>query len=593
MIPADFINDLLNRTDVVDVVGRFVQLKRAGANHQGLCPFHNEKSPSFTVSPSKQFYHCFGCGAHGTAIGFLMEHKGLTFVEAIEDLARSAGMSVPQDKPLSPQQVAAQRDQKIRSENIGQVLVEANTFYQKQLKEHAHAIAYLKRRGLSGEIAQKFGLGYAPFDVSLQKIFGDYNESTALLEAGLCKHRDAENGKPARRYDFFRDRVMFPIRNTKGQVIGFGGRVLDKGEPKYLNSPETPLFQKGLELYGLFEARAAIAAHQYALVVEGYMDVVALAQAGLENAVATLGTATSAAHVQKLFRFTDTIVFSFDGDKAGRKAAWRAMLNALPHALDTRTMKFLFLPPEHDPDTYVRDHGKDAFSAEVQTAMTLSQFILYGLKQAAPDHTAEARARQFHLAKPILQALPNSALRTQIIQAFATQVNAQINDVMDYCELNTNHRPRKQIRNGGKRTPPPPNIERALDLILSHPELAQSTNTELWRHPAQHDALTDLLELLQNQPALNGAALQHHIEDMSHAPLYHQIMKKHLRELNPSVLEDAQTALTALEKQLERLDIENRLQHLAQQITHDDAAKAEYMALLKARSALDLPAPQP
>lgn len=593
MIPADFINDLLNRTDVVDVVGRFVQLKRAGANHQGLCPFHNEKSPSFTVSPSKQFYHCFGCGAHGTAIGFLMEHNGLTFIEAIEDLARSAGMSVPQDKPLSPQQVAAQRDQKIRSENIGQVLVEANTFYQKQLKEHAHAIAYLKRRGLSGEIAQKFGLGYAPFDVSLQKIFGDYNESTALLEAGLCKHRDAENGKPARRYDFFRDRVMFPIRNTKGQVIGFGGRVLDKGEPKYLNSPETPLFQKGLELYGLFEARAAIAAHQYALVVEGYMDVVALAQAGLENAVATLGTATSAAHVQKLFRFTDTIVFSFDGDKAGRKAAWRAMLNALPHALDTRTMKFLFLPPEHDPDTYVRDHGKDAFSAEVQTAMTLSQFILYGLKQAAPDHTAEARARQFHLAKPILQALPNSALRTQIIQAFATQVNAQINDVMDYCELNTNHRPRKQIRNGGKRTPPPSNIERALDLILSHPELAQSSNTELWRHAAQHDALTDLLELLQNQPALNGAALQHHIEDMSHAPLYHQIMKKHLRELNPSVLEDAQTALTALEKQLERLDIESRLQHLAQQITHDDAAKAEYMALLKARSALDLPAPQP
>jgi DNA primase len=587
MIPNEFINDLLNRTDIVDVVGRYVQLKRAGANHQGLCPFHNEKSPSFTVSPSKQFYHCFGCGAHGTAIGFLMEHNGLTFVEAVTDLARHSGMNVPQDKPLSPQQIAHQREQKIRSENIGQVLAEANDFYQKQLKEHAHAAAYLKRRGLSGEVAQKFGLGYAPFDISLQKVFTDYHESTALIESGLCKQREAENGKPARRYDFFRDRIMFPILNTKGQIIGFGGRVIDKGEPKYLNSPESPLFQKGQELYGLFEARAAISALQHALVVEGYMDVVALAQAGLENAVATLGTATSSTHVQKLFRFTDTIVFSFDGDSAGRKAAWRAMLNALPHALDTRTIKFLFLPPEHDPDTFVREHGVAAFSAQVQTAMTLSQFILYGLNQAAPESTAEARARQFHLAKPILTSLPNSALRTQIIQAFATQVNATVADVLDYCELETKSRPRRQLREGGKRTAPPSAIERALDIILAHTELAQSANTTLWQTVNQHQALTELLTLLQNEPTLAGAALHHQLESMSHAPLYRHILEKHLRELNENSIEDAQIALVALEKQLERLDIDSRLQQLAQQISHDAAAKTEYTALLEMRKRLN------
>ncbi len=583
LIPNDFINDVLSRVDVVDVVGQYVQLKKAGVNHQGLCPFHHEKSPSFTVSASKQFYHCFGCGAHGTALGFLMEHNGLTFVEAVNDLAQRAGMTVPKSEPVSPQQAAKQAEQKIRTQNIGQVLSEAAAFYKAQLREHPHAIAYLKRRGLSGEIAQKFGLGYAPFEPTLAQIFTDYKESTSLLDAGLCKQRD-----DGRRYDFFRERIMFPIRNTKGQIIGFGGRVLDKGEPKYLNSPETPLFQKGQELYGLFEARSTISQMQYALVVEGYMDVVALAQAGLGNSVATLGTATSAAHVQKLFRFTDTIVFSFDGDSAGRKAAWRAMINALPLATDTRTLKFLFLPAEHDPDTYVRELGKDAFNGQVQSAMTLSQFMLYGLQQAAPDGNAEARARQLHLAKPLLLALPNGALRTQIINALAAQLQMQANDVLEYCELNINTRPRKMARDKSKRSPPTPVIERALDLILAYPELAQNAQLGIWQNASQHHALTGLIELLQAQPSLNGAALLHQLESSDYFELYQHILQKQLREQIATSIEAAEEAFIAHQNQLERELLEPQLHILAQQMSHDAAAKTQYMALLQRREELKL-----
>lgn len=585
MIPSEFINDLLNRVDIVDVVSQYVQLKRAGANHQGLCPFHNEKSPSFTVSASKQFYHCFGCGAHGSALGFLMEHNGLTFIEAINDLARQAGMTVPQDKPQSPQQIQANIAQKVRTQNLGQVLTEAAQFYKNQLREHPHAIAYLKRRGLSGEIAQRFGLGFAPFDPTLSSVFDDYNESSSLLDAGLCKQREGQN----RRYDFFRERIMFPIRNTKGQIIGFGGRILDKGEPKYLNSPETPLFQKGQELYGLFEARSAIAQYQYALIVEGYMDVVALAQAGLTNAVATLGTATSTAHVQKLFRFTDTIVFSFDGDAAGRKAAWRAMVNALSLATDTRTIKFLFLPPEHDPDTFVREKGADAFAAEVQTAMTLSQFLLFGLNQAAPDGSAEARARQLHLAKPMLQSLPNGALRTHIIQALATQLNSTPSDVAEYCELATNQRPRKGAKEKTKRVAPPSSIERALDLVIAHPSIAQHANSSTWTHLPQHQALTSLIDLLHTQPQLSPAALSYQLDNADHHEWYQHILQKHLREPAQMSAEDALTAYTALETQLKREALEQRLKTLAVQISVDDAAKSEYMRLLQERTKLSAP----
>ncbi|HSQ72432.1 MAG TPA: DNA primase, partial [Rubrivivax sp.] len=333
MIPPGFVQELLSRVDIADVVGRHVELKRSGANLMGLCPFHAEKSPSFSVSPVKQFYHCFGCGASGDAIRFLTEHLGLSFVEAVRDLAQGAGLTVPEDQ-ASPEERERRDTLRQRRLSATAVLTRAAEYYRGQLRAHPRAIAYLKQRGLTGAVAARFGLGYAPPGWrTLAGVFPDYDDP-ALEEAGLVRQREAEDDAPGGqhgdrtdhgRYDWFRDRIMFPIRGVAGEVIGFGGRVLDDSKPKYINSPETPVFSKGRELYGLFEARQALREKGCALVVEGYMDVVALAQAGFPNAVATLGTACTAEHVQKLFRFTDTVVFSFDGDAAGRRAAARAL----------------------------------------------------------------------------------------------------------------------------------------------------------------------------------------------------------------------------------------------------------------------------
>ena len=359
-IPQSFIQELINRSDVVEIVGRYVQLKKGGANYMGLCPFHGEKSPSFSVSPAKQFFHCFGCGKNGNAIGFLMEHAGMSFIEAVKDLAQSYGLQVPEDDADPAERQRAQQ-QRQRQATLNEVLDKAGESYRKHLKTSPHAVAYLKGRGLSGEVAKQFGLGYAPDGWrNLASVFADYQDAL-LVESGLVI-TNAEDGEEEKRYDRFRDRIMFPIRNVKGECIGFGGRVLGDGTPKYLNSPETPVFSKGRELYGLFEARQALREAGYVLVTEGYMDVVALAQLGFPNAVATLGTACTTDHVQKLFRFTDSVVFSFDGDAAGRRAARKALDGALPFASDTRNVKFLFLPAEHDPDSFVRAHGTDAFA---------------------------------------------------------------------------------------------------------------------------------------------------------------------------------------------------------------------------------------
>ncbi|MFZ3019630.1 MAG: DNA primase, partial [Gallionella sp.] len=402
MIPKSFIQDLLNRLDIVDVVERHVPLKKAGANYVACCPFHNEKSPSFTVSQSKQFYHCFGCGAHGTAIGFVMEHVGLGFVEAVEELARGAGMEVPHERSS-----AGEIYQKV-APDLYEVMQVATRYYREQLKQSPRAIDYLKRRGLSGEIAARFGIGYAPEGwQSLAAAFPDYQSDT-LSETGLV----IVNEEDHKRYDRFRDRIMFPIVNVRGQVIGFGGRVLDKGEPKYLNSPETPLFEKGRELYGLFQAQKSIRGAQRVLVVEGYMDVVALAQHGVEYAVATLGTATTPYHVQKLLRLVEHIVFSFDGDKAGQKAAWRALENALPQLQDGKRISFLFLPVEHDPDSFIREFGKEAFEQRVQEAMPLSAYLLREVSAGLDLRSPEGRNQLLQRAKPLLIAIaaPATAL---------------------------------------------------------------------------------------------------------------------------------------------------------------------------------------
>ncbi|MHB0986664.1 MAG: DNA primase [Sulfuricella sp.] len=408
MIPQSFIQDLLNRLDIVDVVDRYVPLKKAGANYVACCPFHSEKSPSFSVSPTKQFYHCFGCGAHGSAIGFVMEHQGLGFVEAVEELARSVGLTVPKED-------SGRYERKAEGdfEALSEAMQLATHYYRDELKRSEAAIAYLKKRGLSGEIAARFGIGYAPGGwQNLAAPFPDYQSKT-LVQAGLVIEGEGK------RYDRFRDRIMFPILNQKGAVIGFGGRVLEKGEPKYLNSPETPLFEKGRELYGLFQARQAIRAAGKVLVVEGYMDVVALAQHGVEYAVATLGTATTPVHVQKLLRQSDNVVFCFDGDTAGRKAAWRALENSLALVGDEKSIRFLFLPQGEDPDSYVRKEGKAAFEAQLEAALPLSEFLLRELAAGVDMKTLEGRAHFLKLAQPLVQQVAAPALRLMLQQKLA------------------------------------------------------------------------------------------------------------------------------------------------------------------------------
>ena len=407
MIPNDFIQTLLSRVDIVEVIDSHLPLKKAGANYVACCPFHNEKSPSFTVSPSKQFYHCFGCGAHGTAIGFLIEYSGVSFPEAVADLARGVGIDVPR---VTAPGSEARREEAL---DLTGLMLEAARIYRNALKESPRAIEYLKRRGLTGPIAAHFGIGYAEDDWHPLSTMPGYVDK-AMESAGLVI-----TGDGGKRYDRFRDRIMFPIHDGSGRVIGFGGRVLDKGEPKYLNSPETPLFSKGRELYGLFQARQAIRTAGLVVVVEGYMDVVALAQHGVECAVATLGTATTPVHVQKLFRLTDTVVFCFDGDAAGRRAAWRALENTLALLADGKNVRFLFLPEGEDPDDYIRKHGKESFETLIDGAMPLSDFLLTELAERYPPRSAEGRAALVNAAKPLLAQITAPVMATLLRRGLA------------------------------------------------------------------------------------------------------------------------------------------------------------------------------
>lgn len=438
MIPSGFIQDLLTRIDIVDVVGRHVDLKKAGINHKGLCPFHGEKTPSFIVSPSRQTYHCFGCGVHGDAVRFLTEFVGMGFVEAVQDLAQQVGMVVPDDERTREEREAQDRRRK-EAATLTDVMARAAAHYKQQLKISPDAVAYLKRRGLTGEIAARFGIGYSPDSWrGLASAFPAYDDPK-LEESGLVILQNP--GTPQeKRYDRFRHRIMFPIRSVQGDVIGFGGRVLDGGEPKYLNSPETPVFVKGRELYGLFEARTAIRKAGYALVVEGYMDVVALAQWGLGHAVATLGTACTEDHVRRLMRFTDSVVFSFDGDAAGRKAAARALEACLPHASDTRSIRFLFLPTEHDPDSYVRELGAEAFEKAVEQAVPLSRQMLAMAQQGCEMDTPEGRARFANQAFPLWSALPEGALQRQMLAEFARTAALPAQELTDLWAAMARHR---------------------------------------------------------------------------------------------------------------------------------------------------------
>ncbi len=459
MIPQSFIQDLLNRVDIVGVVERYVPLKRAGANYVACCPFHGEKTPSFTVSQTKQFYHCFGCGAHGTAIGFVMEYTGAGFVDAVKDLAQSVGMQVPEVKSERP------RGKTEEGDDLYAVLLKTAQYYRQQLKNAPHAIAYLQHRGLSGDIAKQFGIGYAPDGwQNLQAAFPDYN-AKALVAAGLVIQ-----GEEGKRYDRFRDRIMFPIVDQRGHIVGFGGRVIDQGEPKYLNSPETALFEKGRELYGLYQGRRAIRDAGRVIVVEGYLDVVALAQSGIGYTVATLGTATTPAHVQKLLRQAEEIVFCFDGDDAGRRAAWRALENSLEQLVDGKQLSFLFLPQGEDPDTYVRKLGKDAFEKLLGDAQPLSQFMLRELSSRVDLNTYEGRARLLQDAKPLVTQIKAHFLSRMIRQNLAQIAGITVQDLdREYGvrESKPAHAAPPRTASAPVRTP----ARKAVELLMLRPDL--------------------------------------------------------------------------------------------------------------------------
>ena len=455
-IPKPFIDDLLSRADIVDVIGRRVALKKAGREFHACCPFHSEKTPSFTVSPSKQFYHCFGCGAHGSALGFLMEFERLTFPEAVEELASSLGLEVPRETRF---------EQGPDRRPIYDILEQAASFYAQQLRRHPaarQAVDYLRRRGVSGEVASRFRLGFAPpgWDNLLRSLGSDDTARRNLLDAGLTIEQDGK------RYDRLRERIVFPIRDTRGRVIGFGGRVLGDAKPKYLNSPETAVFHKGRELYGLYEARQDEAHPSRLLVVEGYMDVVALAEFGIRNAVATLGTATTAEHLEKLYRATPEVVFCFDGDRAGREAAWKALQVALPLMRDGRQARFLFLPEGEDPDSLVRQIGTEAMRDKVGEAQPLSEFLFDRLSADVDMNTLDGRARFGELARPLLARLPTGLFRDMMNQALQTRLGLPTGRQPPGRET----APRPRVRRPQGSIPP---IRRAVALLVQHPELGR------------------------------------------------------------------------------------------------------------------------
>jgi DNA primase len=510
-IPKHFIDELLARTDIVSVIEARVPLKRAGSNYMACCPFHNEKSPSFTVTPSKQFYHCFGCGAHGTAVGFLMEYDRLSFPEAIESLARSAGMEVPKE---AVQQSAQTEEFK----PLYELLSGVSDYYRQQLKKGQVAIDYLKKRGLGGETAKDFGIGYAPpgWDNVLQSFGKSDTEKQKLLRTGLLIEKDKGG-----HYDRFRNRVMFPIRNRRGNIIGFGGRAIDpEDNPKYLNSPETPLFHKGRELYGLYEVQQQRPRPATILVVEGYMDVVMLAEHGVRNAVATLGTATSRDHIQTLFKAVAEIVFCFDGDRAGRDAAWRALEIALPELDDRHQIKFLFLPQDEDPDSYVCKHGREQFQSLLKSAVSLSTYLFDNLKQRFDSGTLDGRAQLANEAKGLIGKTQNNVFR-QLLLKELSEITRLDSQQLGFDKTGHAPVPKRQVQ------PRPHNqlqlemnsMRKAIAALLTKPGLAQNLAVpeilQTLNNPGV-ELLFDLIKICRAEPGLTaGRLVQQYEQDNS------------------------------------------------------------------------------
>ena len=597
-IPEKFIDELLTRIDIVDVIDARVPLRKAGKDYKACCPFHEEKTPSFTVSQDKQFYHCFGCGVHGSAIGFLMEYEHMSFPEAVEDLAARAGVSVVREQQGGATTPSIAKDELAI---LSDLLQQADRYYRRQLREHPaaqSAVDYLKGRGLSGTIAADFGLGFAPdgWDSLLRAIGTDDASQEAMVTAGLAVKKDKGGF-----YDRFRQRIMFPIHDYRGRLIGFGGRVLGKGEPKYLNSPETPLFHKGRELYGLYRARDALRRERRALVVEGYMDVVALAQFGIDYAVATLGTATTRDHLERLFRFTPEVVFCFDGDRAGREAAWRALENALPVMTEGRQASFLFLPDGEDPDSLVRKEGSVGFSARVAQGRSLPDYLFQTLGEQVDLSRLDGRARLVELARPLLSSLPAGILRQLMVNRLAeiTHLAAEnLSALMVPAEGARRPLTETPLR-GPVRRPAvaqrsakgvPTLMQTAVALLLLHPHLAQQV-PEFAILPGQTirggGFLADLVALLRARPELKTGFIIEHYRDSEYQP--------HLAKLaawqHPMQQQDVDAEFQDLFQQLRRQINKQQTEMLTQKerLTGrlDDSEKTQLRQLLVEKQALN------
>lgn len=575
-IPQSFIEDLVARADIIEVLGSRMDLKKAGREYKGLCPFHGEKTPSFTVSPNKGFYHCFGCGAHGTALGFLMEHDHLSFVEAVEELASMLSLEVPREAGNAPA-----RDGRI--DNLFALMEKIATLYADALKQHQPAIDYLQQRGIDGATARDYRIGFAPdaWDTVLKAMPDSQTSIELLMAAGLIIERD--NGG---HYDRFRNRIMFPIRDARGRIVGFGGRVMDASEPKYLNSPETVLFHKGRELYGLYEARQKLRDISRLVVVEGYMDVVGLARHGVRFAVATLGTATTAEHLERLFRLTDQVIFSFDGDRAGRKAAWRAMENALPKLTDGRELRFAFMPDGQDPDSLVASAGVQAFEQCLEDSLPLSDFVISELTEQVDIDTAEGRAKMAALSKPLLSSMPAGFYREAMLSNIANAVQLderKVTQMMGAAASAPDKRSqRTRLTSGNPRQTP---MRRAITLLLHEPAAALQFDLnalEGLERPGA-DILRQIIATVQAEPEIRPSVL---LERWRDHPNYVHLEKLAGALQESDAVTDTQAELDGCYQQLLEMVRQDRFTQLNEKAADGSISsgeKQELKALLARR----------
>jgi DNA primase len=582
-IPDSFLDELVSRSDIVDVISARVPLKKAGREYKACCPFHNEKSPSFSVSAEKQFYHCFGCGAHGTVIGFLMQYEKMEFLDAVADLAQRAGLELPRE---------AQAPRDPGSADLHDLMLQAARFFEQNLADNPRARAYVQRRGLDLKISAKFSLGYAPdaWEALLTRFGAHEEDRRRLLQVGLILERSGE--RTSGFYDRFRDRLMFPIRDSRGRVIGFGGRVIDQGEPKYMNSPETPLFHKGRELYGLYEARQARGDFKRLVVVEGYMDVVRLHQAGITYAVATLGTATTQEHLNKIFRMTSEVVFCFDGDRAGRQAAWRALENALPLARDGRELKFMFLPEGHDPDTLVAQEGAEAFENRMKAALPLSEYLVQQLIVDVDLDHIDGRAKLKALAGPLFARMPEGIYREMLADRLASRVGMPANKLKEFFAAGEPKRAANPseppLRQRGRMSVGRGNLlTQAITLVLHHPAAAGAIEDPELLGSIDKAGVSVLKELLEQAATASSASTAMLLERWRDRTEYQRLTE--LATLDPLVADTASAAKElkmAVEKLLQEYGPGRRMDELlkkAEELGLNYEEKAELSSLLKSK----------